>query len=194
MECVGINDLIKDRPNFRKIEDRKKRHLISCFHVGNKETLAFWDTFSDSESNRRKYAIRFNREYFVKLVESTKIADTLIPKIEKIVHGKVKYKNLINVEKTELSKKKVKYLAFRKEFVFAYEREYRFVIKLKTRFEQEGIALNVGFSKSTEFAILVNPLLQKEDYLKCQQLITDKGFSNKLEPSSLAKWLKPELW
>ena len=121
MECVGINDLIKDRPNFRKIEDRKKRHLISCFHVGNKETLAFWDTFSDSESNRRKYAIRFNREYFVKLVESTKIADTLIPKIEKIVHGKVKYKNLINVEKTELSKKKVKYLAFRKEFVFAYE-------------------------------------------------------------------------
>ena len=49
MECVMISDLRATKPDFKKIESRKKRHLISCFHEATIETLAFWDTYAKTE-------------------------------------------------------------------------------------------------------------------------------------------------
>ncbi|MHB8401562.1 MAG: hypothetical protein ACYDCN_06075 [Bacteroidia bacterium] len=45
MECVHISDLLK-KPDYKEIEARKRKYLISCWHVANKESLAFWDTHS----------------------------------------------------------------------------------------------------------------------------------------------------
>ena len=42
------------------------------FHEGNKETLAFWDTYAKTDEERRKYAIRFNREDLISKITSNK--------------------------------------------------------------------------------------------------------------------------
>src|ERR1700722_15469016 len=113
MECVTIQDLKKKIPDFVKIEQRKQRHLISCFHYGTKETLAFWDTYAKTDEHRRKYALRFEREGLIQLIiNSQSISD--LPNTKNLIHGKVKYKNLIGSTKENLVENIVKYPSFRK--------------------------------------------------------------------------------
>lgn len=197
MECVMIKDLQEDIPNFKEIEARKKRNLISCFHVGNKETLAFWDTYAKTDTERRKFALRFDRVELISRIESAESIEILeksVPNIKSIVHGKVIYKNLIGTKKENLSKKKVLYPAFRKEYAFAYEREYRFVISLKKGSSSLGFGLNIGKLEDIDFSILVNPLLETDDYINCIKTIKESKFGTHLNMSVLTKWIKPELW
>ena len=194
MECVMIKDLQKDVPDFQKIEARKRKHFISCFHVGTKETLAFWDTYAKNDEERRKYALRFNREEFIVNIEKNSLESVVPEKISKLVHGKVKYKNLIGAKTTVLQLKKVKFPAFRKEYVFAYEKEYRFVVSLKRESNKSGFNVNLGNPKEISFTIFVNPLLDSEDYSRCRETIAINNFEKNLKMSTLTKWLKPELW
>ena len=194
MECVMISDLTKKIPDFQEIEARKRRHIISCFHEGNKETLAFWDTYSEKEEDRRKYALRFNREDFIDRIEPILLADNSIQNIVTMVHGKVKYKNLIGVNSTRLQENKVKYSAFRKEYAFAYEREYRFDILLADEFKDLGFNLKIGNPSEIDFSILVNPLLKNSDYINCLETLKKTDFAKKFKKSILTRWLKPELW
>jgi hypothetical protein len=48
--------------------------------------------------------------------------------------------------------------------------------------------------KVLDFAILVNSLLGSRVYIDCIAKINEFGFNDKYEESTLAKWLKPELW
>lgn len=194
MECVTINDLLKPIPDFNEIESRKRKHLISCFHEGNKETLAFWDTYAKTDEERRKFALRFNRDDFIQRIESRRISELSIPPVARLVHGKVKYKNLIGAKAEKLVMNKVKYPAFRKEYVFAYEREYRFDILLKDETEQPGFNFNIGTPDTIPFAIYVNPLLDKKDYKVCLERINSSEYKQKFKMSTLTKWLKPDLW
>lgn len=194
MECVMIKDLLKPIPDFKEIEERKRKHLICCFHEGNKETLAFWDTYAKFDEDRRKYALRFNREDLIEKIVSNRQGLTSLRNLSNLVHGKVRYLNLIGATNIKLEAKKVKYTAFRKEYVFAYEREYRFDIILKEETGELGLNLNIGNPEVIDFAIFVNPLLESEDYIDCISKINRSGFKAKYEESTLAKWLKPELW
>src|SRR6185369_5536509 len=60
MECVRIDDLLVKQPDYKSIEERKKKFLISCWHLANNESLAFWDTYTDNSDNRKNFALRFN--------------------------------------------------------------------------------------------------------------------------------------
>src|SRR6266487_4318430 len=71
MECVRIADLKKEIPDFDKIEERKKHFLISCWHLGDKEPLALWDTYSESIEKRRTFAIKFKRADLISLIRDS---------------------------------------------------------------------------------------------------------------------------
>lgn len=194
MECVKLLELRKPKPNFESIEKRKKRFLISCWHLANKETIALWDTYSDTIENRRKVAIRFKRKNLVQLMQDSIFRNNNLYYKTQWVHGQVQYKSLINARPETLDQSLMKHSAFRKEAAFKYENEYRFVIELKKEAESLGINYNIGSPRNLEFDILINPLLNKEEYLFLKNTISEKGFSNNVKDSDLAKWLKPELW
>jgi hypothetical protein len=171
MECVMINDLLKKPFDFNKIESRKRKNLICCFYEGNKESIAFWDKYAKNDADRKKFALRFKRKDLVKKIESIseKISSDL--SISNLIHGKIKYKNLIGASYASLEKNKVKYPAFRKEYVFFYEREYRFDILLKDEYKNLGYPLNIMNGEDLDFSIIINPLLENEDYKKCKKVI-----------------------
>lgn len=194
MECVMIKDLKDDRPNLTAIEKRKRKHLICCMHEANNESLAFWDTHAVEDKLRRKYALRFDRHDLVELISNSNYPDNISNIIGDQIHGKVRYKNLINTAKDKLLNKTVKYPVFRKEYAFSYEREYRFVFRLTKEFENLGIGLKIGMVNDIPFKILVNPLLDNKEYLNCLKKIESANASSKFKASALTKWLKPELW
>lgn len=191
MECVLISDLEKDSPDFEKIERRKKRTLINCWHLADEESLAMWDTYSKNAEERRVFAIRFRRDDLTDLVASSPINLTH-SEIKRRIYGKVSYKNLLS--SAELTKKKVKFNAFRKESAFKYESEYRFVIQMNHEFRADGFNYAIGDSAKLPFKILINPLLPSGIYIKLKQKLLDGEHSEKIRESKLVKWLKPEQW
>jgi len=195
MECVSIADLLEDRPDYNKIETRKKRFLISCWHLADRESLALWDTYSETVENRRTTAIRFKRTDLIRLVKEYSIRNHMqhFYKTE-FIHGKISYKTLIGVDLPRLLDQTVKELAFRKEEAFKYENEYRFVIRQPHPFEYDGYSYTIDKAQNLPFNIIINPLLNRDQYLPIKKQIEELGFSDKLVASDLAQWLHPELW
>ena len=78
MECVRISDLINQNPDYEAIEKRKRKFLISCWHLADNESIAFWDTYSEYPENRRNYAIRFKRTQLQQIFNQTIFRNKLL--------------------------------------------------------------------------------------------------------------------
>lgn len=193
MECVRIQDLKAEKPDYESINKRKKHFLISCWHLADRESLVLWDTYSDTVEKRRTIALRFKRADLISLIEQYAIRNHNFYTTQ-FVHGKVSYRTLINVDFELLGTQVVKYPAFRKELAFKYENEYRFVIHLEHPSHEEGYNYTIDKALSLPFAIIINPLLDKDRYHTLKEYIENTGFGNKLTNSDLARWLNPELW
>lgn len=195
LECVRLREITsKSIPNVREIEARKRKYLICCFHESTKESLAFWDTYATSNKKRRKYAIVFDRLYLTSLIENCDFTQYGVGCNYSLMHGKVKYKTMVGLKDESLIKKKVKHVSFRKEGSFAYEREYRYVIKRDREFQEIGSEVFLGQTSALNFKIFVNPLLKMKEYKRCVNKIQNSSFARNLSQSALTKWLKPELW
>jgi hypothetical protein len=193
MECVTINDLRLKRPPIHDIEKRKQKHLISCWHLATNESLAMWDSYVSEITKRRTVAIRFERKKLIDIVTNS-VANNLPKYTAKTILGPVRYKNLLRNSSELADSDKVKYVAFRKEYDFNYENEFRFVIQHKKEYHDKGYNYYLGNPQDLPFQILINPLLDKADYIKTKEQITKGKFKNNFNESSLTKWLKPELW
>ena len=68
------------------------------------------------------------------------------------------------------------------------------MIELTKPTENLGLAYKIGNPLELTFDILINPLLNKDEYLELKEIVVNKGFGRHLKDSDLAKWLKPELW
>jgi len=194
MECVTIENLLVRCPNYNEIEERKKKFLISCWHLASKESLAFWDTYSEQPENRKNFAVRFKRGDLVNLFHSYFNANDAFFYKTKWIHGKVVYKNLVNSTTNNLSKSRIKYPAFRKEAAFKYENEYRFVIELCNSYDENGFNYYLGEPRQLQFDILINPLLKNDTFNPLTKEIAALGFENNIQPSVLTKWLQPNTW
>ncbi|MDB5211145.1 MAG: hypothetical protein JWQ30_1972, partial [Sediminibacterium sp.] len=133
MECVHINDLLAEKPDFAKIESRKKMYLISCWYNADHESLALWDTYATEPAKRRTVAIRFERKQLVQLFKNTFYGYSSYFK-NSFWHGGVVYRNLVNADLQSLNGAAMKHPSFRKEAAFSYEKEYRFVMELHKDF------------------------------------------------------------
>lgn len=189
MECVRISDLIGARPNIEQIEATKKKHLISCWHLADNESLALWDT-SHQGANRRVCSIRFGVEDLKELI-TTQVTSLWKLKPKKLIHGRVQYKNLISPKAS--AQATVKFSAFRKEQAFKYESEYRYMIQLHESANELGLNYSLQGHWLDKVHVIVNPLLTKTEYFNVKTELAPLS-PNGIHNSTLAKWLKPELW
>lgn len=195
MECVTISDLKLPKPPIKQIESRKRKHLISCWHLSTNESLAMWDTYSADVNKRRVLALQFETAALLKAVTDSRFHNALVTGIKRMIAGKIHYKNLLKNSSDLAQADKVTYVAFRKEYVFNYESEFRFVIQLNNEFLDPGLNYNIGkVTTELPFKILINPLLETHKYLEIKEDILSTKYRDKLGESSLTKWLKPESW
>jgi hypothetical protein len=194
LECVLVNELLQEKPDYRKIIERKEKYLISCWHLANNESLALWDTYVDEKSKRRIAAIRFERRYLVEVMNDSVYSNDGFYYTRTFRHGAIKYKNLLSIRPSTFDDLLVKYPAFRKEKAFEYENEYRFVIGLTRKYEADGFLYRLLEPPEIRFDILINPLLDVTEYKSIKEEIKDKGYGRYLKDSALNRWLHPEAW
>lgn len=190
MECVTIDDLEEKSFPFKKITDRKQKYLISCWHNVDNESLAMWDTSFDSFDKRRVYAIKFELNELIGLFNSSNVPILTSENL----FGNAVYQDLKN--KGSISKnKRIRNAAFRKENAFEYEKEFRFILKLKSKFNTEGQNINIGNPQDLKFTIMVNPLLKKRVFNYYEYILKNDPIAKiKLRHSELVNWLKPNIW
>lgn len=194
MECVRALELLEEKPDYGRILERKERHLISCWHAADNESLALWDTYVDELSKRRVAAIRFFRSKLAEWMAFSLPHNERFSHPVTYTHGAVRYKNLLTWKPSDFEGLLVKYPAFRKEKAFAYENEYRFVIHLPRKYHDRGYAYHLLEPPAISFDIILNPLLGAAEYNSLKQEVADKGYGEYLKDSPLNKWLHPEDW
>lgn len=194
MECVTINDLKAKHFPFAKLIERKHKHLISCWHNVGRESISMWDASYESLSDRRVYAIKFKTDELIKLIQPATFATDIENLIRENLFGRVVYKNLLK-DRNELDIDKMKRVAFRKEYSFSYEQEFRFVVRGNKVFKDKGYGLDMGDPMTLDYSIMVNPLLLKEDYIAyLNKLLAHPVGNEKYQDSELVGWLKPLEW
>jgi hypothetical protein len=189
MECVSVSDFKSNAFDLATMQVRQRSHFISCWHLNTHESLAFWDTYADTPASRRKYAIRFKREDLINLVKSSACPTGVNSRI----YGNLIYKNLISADATTLLQSKVKYASFRKDKVFAYEQEFRFVLYSTQSKPEKGLNVYIGKPAALPFRILINPLLSNNDFKQAVRFLNSSNFKDKVAFSKLTKWLNPQL-
>jgi len=178
--------------DLKSLEFKKRRHLISCWHNCSNESIAMWDTSFKSKEDQRVYAIKFKYDDLIKYVKNSSMPFESRDSNYKKYYGRIRYKNLL---RDNLIGEKVRISAFRKEYSFHYENEFRFVIQQKSSFPSKGYNMKIGNPATLKFKIMVNPLLEKDDYLrKLEFLKSHKIASIKHQDSKLVKWLNPSKW
>lgn len=193
LECITAKDLKSNGVDYKGVDTRKKKYLISCWHEATYESIAMWDTYATSEEDRRKYAIRFRKSTLIDYVTSTSSNQYPNIRIEEFIYGSVRYKNMINNSPDLDQKNLMRRAVFRKEYAFNYEKEFRFVIRLHGETDK-GFGLKIGDTDILHFDILVNPLLPDKDYEQAKNLILHTKYKNKVVDSRLAKWFKPQYY
>ncbi len=192
MECVLIDDLQKKSFPFDKVLERKQKHLISCWHNVGRESISMWDASYESVEKRRVYALKFEYDKLIKYVSGNKFNVDILEKN----YGSVVYKNLVRDKESEsLSNNKIRRAAFRKEYSFSYEQEFRFVVKTNETLNSDGIGLNIGEPNTLDFEIMINPLLKKDEFIRMRNNLKEDNLAwSKYQDSKLVKYLKPTEW
>ncbi len=195
MECVTIDDLKAETFDFMKVTDRKQRHLISCWHNVGRESIAMWDASYRSPEKRRVYALKLLKNDLIDYIVHGKFVSNNVEELSKEkLYGKVIYKNLIR-DSQSLEEERMRRAAFRKEYSFEYEKEFRFVVRGNRNYPEVGYALNIGDPEDLDFSIMINPLLEKEEYkMYLDKLEADTIGRDHHKDSELVKWLKPLEW
>ena len=196
MECVMLTDLLVEKPDFAELEARKKKFLISCWHLADNESLALWDAYARSKEQRRVAAIRFKRRDLAMLFyHGIPMNEHQFDWRTRWIQGSVQYKDLTAMRRArDVEKAAVKYTVFRKERAFKYESEYRFVVQLPGPFAKDGFLFRLPEPLAVKFDVLVNPMLEADEYNGLRQEIEARGYGSHLQVSHLNRWLHPELW
>lgn len=196
MECVMLKDLLVERPDFTDLERRKKTFLISCWHLANNESLALWDTYVKSKEQRRVAAIRFSRKDLARhFYDGILMNGHGFNYRARWMQGSVQYRNLTTMRKPQdVEEAVVKYSVFRKEYAFRYESEYRFVLQLPEPYSKKGFLFRLPEPPRVKFDVLVNPMLDADEYVALREEVKDRGYGEYLKESHLNRWLHPDLW
>lgn len=194
LECITIPHLKNKQIKLEEVVELQQCHLISCFHQATYETIAFWDTFADNDETRRNFCIKFLKTDLDNYIINLEIDSSVLSNTKELYYGRVAYKNLLTNKPEKLIKNKVKKVSLRKEFAFAYEKEYRYIIRGNNVFKRNGFGLKIGKPSSLKYRILINPLLNDDKYSESIDLLEEHNVHDKFELTKITKFFKPHIY
>ena len=166
------------------IEKQKKR-FVSCWILSDVESFGMWDTYG-----KEGFVIRFNREYFEKIIKESISAQTKpTSKIDLLVIGNVIYQDFEKMLQNE-EESIIEYSAFRKHLSFIHESEYR-IVGFTNNIENEiGLRFKIPQIEKLEFEIFANPRFTTFQFQQYSKIIEKHTKLKKLKNSELKNFLE----
>ena len=186
-----LSDLILDRTKFRKLstemQDRIKNikaiqrsSFISCWFLGNRESMAMWNLYSNPDGVAVKVPI------FTLLNHFEKESDAFFePDISSFYAGKVVYQNFKTIDATDESSTVPK-IALRKDESYEHEKEFRFVIRTKNDSEElDSFTSTIEDLSKLNLKVVCHPLMAEWKRNNIKQLLKDAQLEKAFTPSEI---------
>jgi hypothetical protein len=167
--------------SIEEIEAAQKSQYVNCWFSGDRESMAMWNMYSNSDS----VAIRAE---FTDLVEALRTPFKELIKANdnniSIIGHQITYLRLNPFDEKQ-AKEKVRFSALKKDVSFEYENEYRFLIiadkSLNTLKPFYSIPVDPA---KMNFTIVTHPNMEDWKFKNIQKLVRLSGYKLNIEKSS----------
>lgn len=107
------------------LQVRQKKYFMSCWLVHHRESVAMWNSYSDTNG----IALRVNAASLISSV--TKHAKNVndAEKMSSLYYGQIIYKDFFKPEDRHQFKEEIEIIGFQKDVCFDHEKEFRFLFK-----------------------------------------------------------------
>lgn len=191
MECAHVEDLFHPERE-ALIESRKRMHLVSCWNLGDTESVAMWNQNHASGDDRRVVAIRFKVKGLMQCFLTSMVPTNNFYFKTEFYMGKVSYFSLAGATLDRLQKSRVLFPMFRKEIAFNFENEFRFVIKYHKDSKEAPMEyrFRLNYPYALDFDIVLSPLLNQEECDEIMKVANEYNLGKRVKLSSLKDWIK----
>jgi hypothetical protein len=147
------------------ILERQKGYFVSCWFSENSESLAMWKLYAGNEGALVKVKLK----ELVKLFGGAKIklgSDFISEsKIRRFYHGNVDYLKFADPVGRSEMKTNTRVMGFHKDKAYEHEKEFRFLLKLKSKYRidyqdmNEPMFFDLPYASDELFSIVLNPMM-----------------------------------
>lgn len=167
-------------PHLEKIQ---RTLFASCWFLGARESLAMWETYSNSDS----IALRFPPQHLCDVVANN-FAALDEPDFEVMVHGKVEYFKLSPFDPSDEAIKNCqhKYSGFLKDISYKHEEEFRFL--LMRSYETDGTGFFEfcpGPLREMDFTVITHPNMEHWKFKNICNILKNIGLDERLVKSQI---------
>jgi hypothetical protein len=158
-----------------KYQELQKNLFACCWYMGNKESVAMWNLYS----NRDSVAIRFDARELIDIIHKTAMEDDDNSEMQ---YGCVEYADLSGID--DLLNKNC--IGFLKDDSFMHEQEFRFLTEKIFNDDALEYELHLGDLKKVDFTILSHPKMEEWKIRNILHVLSCYDLSEKFQPSELA--------
>ncbi len=169
----------------RKVLRHQKTRFVSCWILGDVESIGMWDLYGNNG-----FALRFEVANFIRTIKaSTEIQKGKSKKLNQVAVGKVVYKNFDEVLDKE-EEQFLKYSVFRKHLAFRHENEFRVVGFQDNMRKDDGISFLLPKLDELSFDILAHPKMTTLQFKTYKDILSLYSKKHLLQESNLKIWLE----
>jgi len=165
------------------LEKVQQRLFASCWFLGDRESLAMWETYSTSDSVALRFKPNLLCDLMIKRFTETQEEDFNV-----MVHGKVEYFKLspFDANDTDLKNCSHKFTGFLKDLSYKHEEEFRFLlIQHNQKKHYEFYEFSPGSLKDLDFTIITHPYMEDWKFKNIYNILKNNGLEDKLVKSAI---------
>jgi hypothetical protein len=159
----------------QKYREHQKNLFASCWYMGEKESVAMWNLYSNCDS----VAIRFNANELIDILAM--IARKEDKHFTRIQYGPVEYTDLANTGDPGANA-----VGFLKDDSFSHEQEFRFMAERNAGDDALEFEICLGGLKQIGFAIISHPKMEEWKIRNILNVLSCYELTEKFQPSALA--------
>lgn len=166
----------------KKTEESQQTQFANCWYMGQKESFAMWNIYSNPDS----VAIRYRPQELLDLVLPA--AENYHDKnFTQLIYGYVDYGDIWPFDYNRNNSPRVKYAAFRKDSSYKHEQEFRFVAAVmpNNKGKYDYFELLLENIDKESFQILANPYMESWKYKNIRKFLEPYGLDYRLSQSVL---------
>lgn len=157
-----------------KYREHQKSLFACCWYMGNKESVAMWNLYSNHDS----VAIRFDAKQIITLIHDTA---TKLDEHFNMQYGCMEYADLCNVDDGLENN----CIGFLKDDSFRHEQEFRFMTEKNVDDDSMEYELQLCDLKQLDFTVLSHPKMEEWKIRNILNVLSCYDLSEKFQPSEL---------
>lgn len=170
---------------------RQKKYFLSCWLIHHRESVAMWNSYSDSDG----IALKIDASKLINAITQESFVQNDIEKMKTLYHGGIVYKDFFDPKHRMQFKEEIDIIGFQKDESFAHEKEYRFLIKQDLHnYKNDEVAfvkLKLENFKKLKFDLVFHPKMEswkKENIKSVLKALNAKNFNAKDSELKLKEW------